>query len=159
MKVPSSPPRIVRSTTRQYAKMPRKMPSTIWVGWSRMKLRKTRGEYWVDVSDSVTIVMENTTPATVIIDVAIAESIAREPAAPAPNSRGRRTPRSMACVLSTATSTMPSAIEATTTSAGTNQKLALRRATSRGRSVGAVRNSKGGGLSVTHLKPSRWPPA
>ena len=42
---PSSPPRMVRSTTKQYAKMPTNTPSTTWFMRSRMKLRRTRDVY------------------------------------------------------------------------------------------------------------------
>jgi hypothetical protein len=55
-----------------------------------MKLRSTRGEYWLAASDKATTVIEKTTPATVIIDVAIADSMPRAPSAPAPKSRGQR---------------------------------------------------------------------
>ena len=56
---------------------------------SRMKLRKTFDVYWLDANDSATMVMEKTTPATVIIEPAIAESMAREPSAPEPKRRGQ----------------------------------------------------------------------
>ena len=53
-----------------------------------MKFRKIRGEYWLEASERTTIVIEKVTPATVIIDEAIAVSIPREPSAPAPKRRG-----------------------------------------------------------------------
>ncbi len=89
-----------------------------------MKLRSTRGEYCVAVSDNATMVMEKTTPATVIIDVAMADSIAREPLALAPNRRGDHSASSRVFHPSNSTRASAAAIEASTTSPGTNQKLA-----------------------------------
>ncbi len=68
--------------------MPMKTPSTSWVVRSRMKWRRMRGEYWLDARESATTVIENPTPATVIMEVATALSISREPSALAPRSRG-----------------------------------------------------------------------
>jgi len=39
------------------------------------------------------MVIENATPATVIVELAMAESVPREPAEPAPNKRGHRSYR------------------------------------------------------------------
>ena len=54
-----------------------------------MKCLSTRGEYWVDARESVTIVIEKATPATVIMELAIAESISREPSALNAKTAGR----------------------------------------------------------------------
>ena len=70
--------------------MPTKTPSTDWLSLSAMKLRNTRGLYWVAADESTTSVIEKITPATVIIEPAIAVSMARAPSVPAPNSPGQR---------------------------------------------------------------------
>jgi len=57
---------------------------------SRIQLRRTREVYWLEASERATMVIENTTPATVIMELAMAASSPREPAAPAPNSSGQR---------------------------------------------------------------------
>ena len=46
-KLPSSPPRIVRSTAKQYTKMLPKKSITIWLERSRIKLRSRREVYWL----------------------------------------------------------------------------------------------------------------
>ncbi len=53
-----------------------------------MKLRRMRGVYCVEANESVTMVIEKATPATVIIELAIAVSMPRAPSALAP-SNGR----------------------------------------------------------------------
>ena len=57
------------------------VPKTIWLPGSRRKLRSRRGPNCCDARVSATIVIENVTPATVIIDPAIVESTARAPSA------------------------------------------------------------------------------
>ena len=91
-----------------------------------MKLRSTRGEYWLAVSDSATIVTENTTPATVIIEVAMAESMPRAPSAPAPNSRGQSSASCRPTMGSSSMSKSATATPAITISPGTNQRLPSR---------------------------------
>ena len=86
-----------------------------------MKLRNTREVYWLEASDSATIVTEKTTPATVIIDPAIAESMPREPAAPAPNRRGHVASTSRLTSISISTSSSASNTATRTTSAGSAQ--------------------------------------
>jgi hypothetical protein len=88
-----------------------------------MKLRSTRGEYWLAVSDSATMVTENTTPATVIMDVAMADSIPRAPPAPAPNRRGQSCASSMSSSGCSSTSTSAAATPIRTSTLGTSQRL------------------------------------
>ena len=71
-------------------KIPVKIPSTTCVTRSRMKFRRMREVYWLEASASVTKVIENVTPTTVIIEPAIVDNIPRAPSAPAPNRRGQR---------------------------------------------------------------------
>lgn len=104
-------------------KTPTKTPSTVWFSRSRMKLRSTREVYCVDPCASATMVIENTTPATVIIEEAIAESMARDPSASAPNIRGHRRASPSPALASTSTSADASATAASVISIGTNQKL------------------------------------
>src|SRR5665811_1709535 len=85
---PSSPPRIVRNTIRQYVKVPAKIPSTACVTRLRMKFRKMREVYWLEASASTTNIMENETPTMDIIEPAIVDIIPLAPSAPAPKSRG-----------------------------------------------------------------------
>ncbi len=61
--------------------MPAKIPSVNCVTRSRMKLRRMREVYWPDASASVTRVIENVTPTTLIIEPAIVDNIPRAPAA------------------------------------------------------------------------------
>src|SRR5688572_28944422 len=88
-----------------------------------MNWRNTRGEYWVEASDSATIVIENATPATVIIAVAIAESIARDPSGPKPKIDGSCDCDSAGIQTPASTSPCATTIEPSTTNAGTNQRL------------------------------------
>src|SRR5688500_10247891 len=68
--------------------MPAKIPSTACVVRLRMKLLTTRDVYWLEASERATRVIEKVMPTTVIIELAIVDSISRAPSAPAPNSRG-----------------------------------------------------------------------
>ena len=88
-----------------------------------MKLPSTREVYWLEVNDSATMVMENTVPATVIIELATAVSSPRAPAAPAPNTSGHSLAKCSSTVASTATSPAASPTAADTMTAGRNQKL------------------------------------
>src|SRR5690349_21815175 len=88
-----------------------------------MKLRRTRGEYWLAASDSATTVIEKTTPATVAIDVAIADSMPRAPSAPAPKRRGQRFERSMSIVDCSSTRPTAAATLVHSIRDGTNQRL------------------------------------
>ena len=63
-------------------KTPTKVPSTVWLARSRMNLRKMRDVYWLDAKARATMVIEKATPATVIIELAMAVSMPRNPAAP-----------------------------------------------------------------------------
>jgi len=103
--------------------MPTKTPRTVWFVRSLMKFRSTLDEYWLEANDSDTIVIENTTPATVIIEPAIVDSMPLEPAAPAPNRRGQLSLTSCNSIRSVSISTSASATAAPTITAGTNQKL------------------------------------
>ena len=103
--------------------MPTKTPRTVWFVRSLMKLRRTRDEYWLAANDSETMVMEKTTPATVIIEPAIVDSMPREPAAPAPNRRGQLAMTFCASIRSVSISANASVTAAQTITAGTNQKL------------------------------------
>ena len=58
-----------------------KTPSTTWFDRSRMKFLSMRGVNWLDARERATIVIENVTPATVIIEPAIVDSILRAPSA------------------------------------------------------------------------------
>ena len=53
------------------------VPSVSCVPRSRMKFRSIRGPNWVDASVSVTRMMENTTPTTVMIAAAMVVRICR----------------------------------------------------------------------------------
>ena len=65
-----------------------KKPRTTWLVRLRLKLRSTRGVYWLDTWANVLSVSEKIRAATVIIEPAMAVSTPRAPSAPAPNSRG-----------------------------------------------------------------------
>ena len=58
------------------------VPSTTWLPVSRMKFRSSRGPNWLLAWVRVLIVIENTTPATVIVDPATVDSNDRAPSAP-----------------------------------------------------------------------------
>lgn len=88
-----------------------------------MKFRRTRDEYWLEVSDSATSVMENVIPTTDIIELAIVESIPRDPSAPAPNSLGNRMRDSALNIVLAWINPIASTAEKTTMVDGTNQKL------------------------------------
>ena len=59
-----------------------KVPSTSWLPRSRMKLRNSRGPNCEEASCRVSMVMEKVSPATVIIELAIADRMARAPSGP-----------------------------------------------------------------------------
>lgn len=96
-----------------------------------MKLRSTREVYWVAACASAAMVMENTTPATVIIEPAMVASTSRAPSASSVNSHGRRSAGAVPSARSSATSASASAIAAETIIAGRNQKLERRLIASR----------------------------
>jgi hypothetical protein len=91
-----------------------------------MKLPRTREVYWLDASASVTRVIENVTPTTVIIELAIVESICRAPSAPTPNSRGQRVRVSFPTAESASIAAAASTMLIATIKEGMNQKLDLR---------------------------------
>jgi len=66
----------------QYRKSATKTPSATWFPRSRMKLRRSRGPNWTEARVIATIMIEKTTPATVIIDAATVDSSVRAPSAP-----------------------------------------------------------------------------
>ena len=70
-----------------------------------MKLRRRRGPNWDDASVRATIVIENATPATVIMDPAIAASVARTPSGPVSRIHGRRRTQDPGTRRSSVTST------------------------------------------------------
>ena len=59
-----------------------KVPSTTWLPRSRMKLRKSRGPNCEEASCRVSMVIEKVRPATVIIELAMADRMARAPSGP-----------------------------------------------------------------------------
>ena len=67
----------LRSTVRAYVKVPSSTASATWTNRSRAKVRRTRGEYWVLASWSVTTVSEKVSDVTVMSDVAMADSTVR----------------------------------------------------------------------------------
>src|SRR5690606_13637215 len=91
-----------------------------------MKLRSTREVYWLEACASAAMVIENTTPATVIMEPAMIASSSRAPSASEANSHGQRLPGISPRCASNATSATASTMEASTISAGRNQKLARR---------------------------------
>jgi hypothetical protein len=103
--------------------MPRKTPRTAWLARSRMKLRSTREVYCVEASDKETMTTEKTTPATVIIEPATAESIAREPSASATKSLGYSWRKAGSSRRSISIRPSASRIEPITMSDGRNQRL------------------------------------
>ena len=133
-KSPVSSPRTVRSTKRQYINTPTKTPITNWMNRSLEKLASTRGEYWLAASDNATMVVENTTPATVIIDVAMADRMSRDAAALAPKRRGQRSVSLKPVLASNSVNPMAADTESNSTSAGitTGLTASATRATERG---------------------------
>ena len=99
------------------------IPSTTCVTWSPVKFRRIREVYWLEAKASVTRVIENVTPTTVIIEPAIVESIPRAPSAPAPNMRGQRVSQRSLPLESISISTTARRMLTATISEGTNQKL------------------------------------
>jgi len=59
-----------------------KVPRVTWLPRSRMKFSSSRGPNWFEANVNATMVIEKTTPATVIIDAAIAPSTSRAPSGP-----------------------------------------------------------------------------
>jgi hypothetical protein len=125
-----------------------------------MKWRRMRGEYWLDASDSATMVIENVTPATVIIEPAMLVKRPREPSAPTPNRRGQRpSSHSRPSHASTSIRATASATAPMTSSVGSSHRLD-RRFSSRwrnlciGKAVAATR------VPTSAARPERsWPPA
>ena len=75
----------LRSTMTAYTKVATKTPSeALRLSRSRRNVRSTRGENWLLVSCSTTMVIEKTRPVKVIIDVVMADSTSRAPSGPAP---------------------------------------------------------------------------
>ena len=107
-------------------KIPANVPSTTCVARSLMKLRRIRDVYWLEASASVTSVMENVIPTTVIIEPAIVDSMPRAPAAPEPKRRGQRASQSWPAEASTSINPRARLMLAATISEGMNQKLARR---------------------------------
>ena len=62
------------SARTEYTNVPTKTPSVTWLPMSRTKLRIMRGPNCCDASVRARIVMENTTPTTVMTDAAMAMS-------------------------------------------------------------------------------------
>ena len=104
-------------------KIPVKIPSTTCVTRSRMKFRRMREVYWPEASESVTRVIENVTPATVIIEPAIVDNIPRAPSALAPNRSGQRASHRSLPLEPASTKATARAMLTATISEGTNQKL------------------------------------
>ena len=60
------------SARTEYTNVPTKTPSVIWLPMSRTKFRSMRGPNCCDANVSARMVMENTTPTTVITAAAMA---------------------------------------------------------------------------------------
>jgi hypothetical protein len=88
-KVTSPCPSIAQSTSRLKRNVATKVPSTNWLPRSRMKLRSRRGPNCEDARVSATMVMENTTPVTVIIEPATTLTTARAPSTPMSETQGQ----------------------------------------------------------------------
>jgi hypothetical protein len=117
---------MLRITMRQYVKMPVKIPSTTCVAWSLMKFRRMREVYWLEASARVTRVMENVTPTTVIIEPAMAASIARAPSTLAPKRRGQSSIQSWFPEESISINPRARIVLNATINDGRNQKLSRR---------------------------------
>src|SRR5690606_35355505 len=91
-----------------------------------MKLRSTRDVYWLAACASAAMVMENTTPTTVIMEPAITASSSRAPSASEANSEGQRLAGEPSSKRSSATRPVATPVDASTISAGRNQKLERR---------------------------------
>ena len=72
--VPVAMVRTCTSTIREYTKVAVKTPRATWLPRSRRNVRSTRGENWLLASCSATIVIVNTSPVNVIMDVAMVVS-------------------------------------------------------------------------------------
>src|SRR6202035_1802584 len=118
-----SPGPIDTSATTQYTNVATNVPSVNCVPRSRMKLRSIRGPNCVEASVSVTIMIENTTPTTVITAAASAVKIWRAASAlPSITHEGNvieplYTARSSTCVPAY------SASAATTSTIGTSHRF------------------------------------
>jgi len=65
---------IVRRTSKQYMKVATNVPSTTWLPLSRMNVRRRRGPNCADAWVRAAMVIEKTTPATVMTDPATVDS-------------------------------------------------------------------------------------
>ena len=74
--------RTLRSTISAYENVPRKAPRLSWTPRSRVKLRSRRGPIWPAASESAAIVIENTVPATPMVEAATAPRSVRAPVPP-----------------------------------------------------------------------------
>jgi hypothetical protein len=124
----SSTLRMVRSTTTQYANTPTNVPSTICVARSRMKVRRMRGVNWLEACVTASIVSEKVSPATVMIELAMADRSERELSALAPKTRGKRASASASTRAETSTMSTASATPPRPMAPGTNQSVPRRRA-------------------------------
>lgn len=113
----------VRSTIRQKAKSPVKLPATIWLTRSASRLRTTLVLNWLETSVRTTIVSENVSPATVMSEPAIVDRIPRAASASPPNAASTppSPPERSIAISPSARNTYASA-----TAAGTNQKPSTR---------------------------------
>ncbi len=82
--------------------------------------------YWLEASASVTKIIENVIPTTVIIEPAIVDNIPRAPSALAPNTRGQRASHCSIPVESNSINAAARTMLTATISEGTNQKLECR---------------------------------
>ena len=107
--------------------MPRKVPRVNWFPRSRVKLRSNRGPICPAASDNAAMVIENTVPATPIVEDATAPSRVRAPVPPPLYSHGllisqSGTAPSRSRLIRLTASRMP----ATTIAAGSSQKVSPR---------------------------------
>ncbi len=79
---------MTRSTSRAYRKVEIKVPRTTCTPTSEVKLRRTRGEYWLEASCRATMVREKVVAATVMMLPAMAESTLRAAVGPPVKIRG-----------------------------------------------------------------------
>src|SRR5271157_4504972 len=123
----SSVPLTVRRTSRQYVKVAMKVPSAAWLIRSRTKFRSSRGPNCDDASWRATTGIENATLVIVIIELATAESTAREPSGPRVNVQPRvATQFRSAVARSNRTVASDNATAPATMVEGTNQKFVRR---------------------------------
>ena len=100
-----------------------KVPSVSWVPKSRMKLRSIRGPNWVDASCSARIVIEKTTPTTVITAAAMEVRMVRAASGPPVFTHEGRLKSPLSTARSSRYVTANSRIALTTRMLGTNQRL------------------------------------